>query len=753
MVESNEKQRNLGCSAGGGRDMGIDGHRIENGVLDKQNDGNRLGNCVSGDELFGENERKSEKDNGNPSADEISGGSHGFGVENERNADGSYIGTEFFIGGGDLKSEDGGELIDSSSDKVEGITAAAAERNDQDFSVIEIEKREIYVQDSENISSLEKQDENHDFDESPSVNPTTNGEEQFLLPHSLLPKPEVPKGLLKSPSNGEEFHPMERSQSLSENFPVDMPSIGKYIRDRSNSFSAAIVKRISSLKETDDRKSNNPSNVTEIHLSGLKVIVQLKKDENRDLGLKGRISFFSRSNCRDCSAVRLFFREKGLKFVEINIDVFPLREKELIERTGSSSVPQIFFNEKLFGGLVALNSLRNSGQFEKRLKEMMGRRCPDDAPCAPVYGFDDPDEESTDAMIGIVRILRQRLPIQDRLTKMKIVTNCFSGSEMVEAIIQHLDCGRKKAIEIGKELARKHFIHHVFGENDFEDGNHFYRFLEHEPFIPKCFNFRGSTNDFEPKPAAIVGQRLTKIMAAILESYTSEDRRHVNYIAISNSEEFRRYVNLAQDLHRVNILALSANEKLAFFLNLYNAMVIHAVIRVGCPEGVIDRRSFFSDFQYLVGGHPYSLNTIKNGILRNNRRQPYSWIKPFGTGDKRLEMALPKVNPLIHFGLCNGTRSSPTVRFFSAQGIEAELRGATREFFQRDGMEVNLEKRTVYLTRIIKWFDADFGQDSEILKWIINYLDSTKAGLLTHLLSDGGPINIVYQKFDWSVNR
>jgi hypothetical protein len=83
-------------------------------------------------------------------------------------------------------------------------------------------------------------------------------------------------------------------------------------------------------------------------------------------------------------------------------------------------------------------------------------------------------------------------------------------------------------------------------ENDFEEGNHFYRFLEHEPFISKCFNFRGATNDSEPKSAAAVCDRLTKIMYAILESYASEDRRHVDYVSISKSEEFRRYglVNL-----------------------------------------------------------------------------------------------------------------------------------------------------------------------------------------------------------------
>ncbi|RXH70428.1 hypothetical protein DVH24_007684 [Malus domestica] len=583
--------------------------------------------------------------------------------------------------------------------------------------------------------------------------PDTAGE-GILRPHAHLPKPEAPPGLASSPPDS----PNDEA-SNNQKFGVDVPAIGKLIRERSSNFSAAFVRRLSSLKDQhlnsngeEDLKSKDAT-ATEFHLSGLKVTVKLKSesdDHQQPQGqatLKGRISFFSRSNCRDCTAVRRFLREKGLKFVEINIDVYPNREKELVERTGSSSVPQIFFNEKQFGGLVALNSLRNSGGFDQRLKEMLSSKCPDDAPPPPVYGFDDLDEEElTDQMMGIVRVLRLKLPIQDRLMKMKIVKNCFAGSEMVEVLIQHLDCGRRKAVEIGRQLARKHFIHHVFGENDFEDGNHFYRFLEHEPFIPKCFNFRGSISDSEPKPAAKVGQRLTKIMSAILESYASDDRRHLDYIGISNSEEFRRYINLVQELHRVNLFELSKDERLAFFLNLYNAMVIHAVIRVGRPQGVIERRSFFSDFQYLVGGHPYSLSSIENGILRNNRRPPYSLGKPFGAGDNRTELACARVNPLIHFGLCNGTRSSPTVRFFSPQGVEAELRCAARDFFKSGGMEVNLEKRTVYLTQIIKWFDGDFGQEKEILKWILNYLDATRAGLLTHLLGDGGHIKSKNQK-------
>ncbi|KAK8936268.1 hypothetical protein KSP39_PZI012949 [Platanthera zijinensis] len=580
--------------------------------------------------------------------------------------------------------------------------------------------------------------------------------ETLQRPLSHLPQPEAPAGLTRDASTGgEDYRVADRSLSLSSSTAMDMTSFGRFIRDRGSTISAAVVKRISSLKEGDDAGNT----VKEFNLTGLKVIVRLKDDENEagdgDYGdIKGRISFFSRSGCRDCGAVRSFFRTKGLPYVEINVDVFTDREKELVDRTGGIAVPAIFFNERLVGGLVALNSLRNSGEFERRLREMAGRRCPESAPRVPVYGFDDEDEareRREDAMVGIIRVLRQRLPIQDRITKMKLVKNCFAGADMIELLIRHLDCGRQKAIDIGRDLARRHFIHHVFRENDFEDSkNQFYRFLEHDPAIPKCFNFRGTTNDDEPKPALTVGHRLTKLMSAILEAYASDDLRHLDYARIGSSEEFRRYTNVVQDLQRVDVFGISADERTAFFLNLYNAMVIHANVSIGRP-GPIDRRSFFNDFQYIVGGYPYSLSAIKDGILRSNRRSPYSFSKPLSSSDRRLELALPKVNPLIHFGLCNGAPSSPKVRFFSAQGVEVELRQAAREFFSDGGIEVDLEKRIVHLTRIIKWYSADFGDDKEILQWVLGYLDASKTGLLTHLLNDGGPVNIVYQSFYWSL--
>lgn len=165
------------------------------------------------------------------------------------------------------------------------------------------------------------------------------------------------------------------------------------------------------------------------------------KKNDASLAATARVSFFSRSNCRDCGAVRRFFREKGVKFVEINVDVYAERERELRERTGSATVPKIFFNGKLIGGLVELNLMRKGGELEERLRETAVDG--GDGPAAPEYGFDEVTAEEMEE-VAVVRVLRQRLPIQDRLMKMKIVRNCFAGSELVELLVRHHGCDSSK---------------------------------------------------------------------------------------------------------------------------------------------------------------------------------------------------------------------------------------------------------------------------------------------------------------------
>ena len=84
----------------------------------------------------------------------------------------------------------------------------------------------------------------------------------------------------------------------------------------------------------------------------------------------------------------------------------------------------------------------------------------------------------------------------------------------------------------------------------------------------------------------------------------------------------------------MEILHMSREEKLAFFINLYNMMAIHAILVMGHPAGALERRKLSGDFKYVISGSTFSLSTIYNGILRGNQRPPYNLTKPFGPKDK-----------------------------------------------------------------------------------------------------------------------
>lgn len=63
----------------------------------------------------------------------------------------------------------------------------------------------------------------------------------------------------------------------------------------------------------------------------------------------------------------------------------------------------------------------------------------------------------------------------------------------------------------------------------------------------------------------------------------------VDYKGMSVNPAFEHYSELAVQLQRVELLSLSREEKLAFFINIYNALVIHGYLRLGAPTNVWQR--------------------------------------------------------------------------------------------------------------------------------------------------------------------
>lgn len=90
-------------------------------------------------------------------------------------------------------------------------------------------------------------------------------------------------------------------------------------------------------------------------------------------------------------------------------------------------------------------------------------------------------------------------------------------------------------------------------------------------------------------------------------------RQSVDYKGMSKNPNFERYCELAIQLQRVELLSLSREEKLAFFINIYNALVIHGYLRMGAPTNMWQR--------YRVSRvqlHPESVTVIIAPSARNH---------------------------------------------------------------------------------------------------------------------------------------
>ncbi|XP_062228486.1 uncharacterized protein LOC133926526 [Phragmites australis] len=470
--------------------------------------------------------------------------------------------------------------------------------------------------------------------------------------------------------------------------------------------------------------------------------------------MKGRVILYTKLGCEDCKMVRLFMHQKRLKYVEINIDIFPSRKLELEKNTGSSTVPKVYFNDLLIGGLTELRKMEESDILDESIGLLFKEEPSSSAPLPPLPGEDDKSGSGKiDELATIVRKMRESITPKDRFYKMRRFSNCFLGSEAVDFISEDQYLERDEAVEFGRKLASRHFFCHVLGENVFEDGNQLYRFLDLDPIImTQCYNIPRGIIDVAPKPIVEVASRLRLLSYAIFEAYVSEDGRHVDYRSIQGCEEFKRYIRTIEELQRVETDDMSREEKLAFFINLYNMMAIHALVTCGHPTGPLDRRNFFGDFKYVIGGCSYSLSAIQNGILRGNQRPPYNIAKPFGQKDQRSKVALPYPEPLVHFALVCGTKSGPALRCYSPGNIDKELMEAARGFLRNGGLIVDPEAKIASVSKILRWYSTDFGNnETEVLKHASNYLEPAQSEQLLELLAST-QLKVLYQPYDWSIN-
>ncbi len=161
-------------------------------------------------------------------------------------------------------------------------------------------------------------------------------------------------------------------------------------------------------------------------------------------------------------------------------------------------------------------------------------------------------------------------------------------------------------------------------------------------FCPALLHTSLPYPSFSPSPTTAPSE-LRQLILELYERHLSPDGRAVSYRGIKADPLFRKYVNATAELQRVsnsavgnrlNLLAppchflsfllplnhpnpsplppqvdistLETPELTALFINLYNALIVHALVVLGTEMNALQRAKFFSNCKYNIGGLDYS---------------------------------------------------------------------------------------------------------------------------------------------------
>lgn len=250
------------------------------------------------------------------------------------------------------------------------------------------------------------------------------------------------------------------------------------------------------------------------------------------------------------------------------------------------------------------------------------------------------------------------------------------------------------------------------------------------------------------QPGDFVANQLKALLGAA--SYQGEQ---LDYGAIQASTAYRDLLGHIGGLRSVRRGQLGDQaEQLAFWINLYNLLTLHAVIARRVQRSVAERfygLGFFSSAAYLVGGLRFSLDDIEHGPLRGNRGHPYLPGPQFTPGDARLAWLVQPPDVRIHFALNCASASCPPIGAYQAAQLEEQLEAATRHYLNQE-ISPDPDGKGLQLPMILKWYEGDFGGREALLSFVARYLDDGPAHRL--LRTTGSSTPVTYTRYDWSLN-
>ncbi|XP_066326532.1 uncharacterized protein [Miscanthus floridulus] len=167
--------------------------------------------------------------------------------------------------------------------------------------------------------------------------------------------------------------------------------------------------------------------------------------------------------------------------------------------------------------------------------------------------------------------------------------------------------------------------------------------------------------------------------------------------------------SLIKRLEKIDPTKMAHEEQLCFWINIHNALVMHAFMAYGLQEKRMKSTDLILKAAYNVGGHSVNSQIIQNSILGCQSHHPSLWVRTLFTPMKKSGSSIhPYVlrysEPIAHFALSTGAFSDPPVRLYTAKKLYHQLEQARIEFIQANVM---VRKQTIFLPKVLHFYAKD----------------------------------------------
>eukprot|EP00249_Psilotum_nudum_P008449 c21275_g2_i2 orf=431-2671(-) len=231
-------------------------------------------------------------------------------------------------------------------------------------------------------------------------------------------------------------------------------------------------------------------------------------------------------------------------------------------------------------------------------------------------------------------------------------------------------------------------------------------------------------------PWADIGKYSTSIEV----SWMSVGKEQLEY----GAGALRMFRFLVERLSKVDPSSMSHDEKLAFWINIYNALMMHAYLAYGVPRSDLKLFSLMQKAAYTVGGYSFNAITIEHLLLKGKAPGYRPQIAlllalhKLKLPEEVSNFAIDHVEPLITFCLSCGAFSSPAVRVYTAKNIQAELQASLRDYV-RASVGITA-KGKLLLPKLLHTFARELLEESYLLDWICQFLPSSQRNIVQTFL-------------------